>query len=113
MNDPTLLGTLLRGAISLGVLLVVSGIAARFCRTDVHWWIASAVFAVPFAWLLLVSAPRPHEAGLPYAAQWGLCGAAVFAAYRAWLLRGAGGAGAEPDSAPEGSTEPPGDHGPL
>ena len=84
LNDPALLGNVLRGALALGVMVLAAALSARVCRDGTRWGIAAAVFLVLFAWLLIGVAPHPHRAGWLYALEWGVFGAGVYAAIQAY-----------------------------
>jgi hypothetical protein len=104
MNDPAVLGAVLRGVVSLGVLLLGSGVAARLCHSAKSWLVAAALYGGAFAWLMWGVVPQPSEQGLLYSIQWGVFGSAAYASWRASRERAPG-----PDdevSTPE-PTEPP------
>lgn len=83
MSDPALLGAVLRGLVSLGVMLLSSGVAARLCRNATTWIVAAVLYASIFAWLMLRVLPQPSQEGLIYSIQWGLFGSAAYAGWRA------------------------------
>jgi len=86
MNEPELIGTLLRGAVALGIMLLAAGISARICSNRTSWSMAAGVLMLVFLTLLLGVVPDPREAGLLYSLEWGVFGASLYAAGRA--LRG-------------------------
>ena len=98
MNDPALLGNVMRGLVALALLFVLAGAAARVCRTRIAWGVAAVVYGVAFAWLMLGVIPHPHRLGLLYALQWGLFGAGVYAAGRMWSSPANPGHPADPES---------------
>lgn len=83
LNDPELLGNVLRGVVALGIMMLTAGVAARLCRTRTSWLIASVVSLLLFAWLLLGVLPHPHQAGLLYSVQWGVFGTGMYAGIQA------------------------------
>jgi uncharacterized protein (DUF924 family) len=84
LNDPALLGNLLRGVAALAVMVFAVGAATRLCRDGTTWAIAAGVCFVVFAWLLVGVVPHPHRAGFLYALEWGLFGAGIYAAVQAY-----------------------------
>lgn len=87
MSEATWVGIALRAVISLGVLFLGAGLAARVCKGALAWGIASGFYALLFVYLSLGVVPEPNEAGLLYAIQWGACGAALYCSARTlgWL----------------------------
>ena len=92
LDDPELLGDLVRGALALGIMMLASGVAARLCSDRRSWLVASASLLLVFVWLLVGVVPHPHQAGLLYAMQWGFFGAGLYAAARAYRSEAAGDA---------------------
>jgi len=83
LNDPQLVGNVVRGLVALGFMMLAAGGAARLCHSRTSWSIAATVFLLVFVWLLLGVVPHPHQAGLLYALEWGVFGAGVYAIVRA------------------------------
>lgn len=81
------LGNVLRAVLSLAVLFFSVGMASRICTKNSAWLVAMAVFSVLFAYLALSVVPQPTEAGLLYAIEWGVGGAALYCLAQAlgWL----------------------------
>jgi uncharacterized protein (DUF924 family) len=83
LNDPQILGHVMRAIVALGTMLFAAGLAARLCRTRTAWAIAAGGFLLLFLWLQLAVEPHPHQAGLLYSVEWGVFGAAAYAVVRA------------------------------
>ncbi len=86
MEEPGLIGTLLRGAFALAFMMLAAGISTRLCRKRSDWMIAAGALLSIFLFLLLIVVPSPHESGLLYALEWGAFGAAAYSIGR--VLRG-------------------------
>jgi uncharacterized protein (DUF924 family) len=86
MNEPGVIGNLLRGAIALGFMMLAAGIATRLCGRRASWIAAAGALLLAFLLLLVGVAPRPQGSGLLYALEWGMFGAALYATGKA--LRG-------------------------
>ena len=78
MNEIDGLGTALRAVLSLAVLFFSVGLASRICTGTQTWGVATASFAALFLYLALSVVPQPNEAGLLYAIEWGVGGAALY-----------------------------------
>lgn len=84
MNEPGLIGMLLRGAIALGFMMLAAGIATRLCGRRASWMVAAGALWLSFLLLLVGVGPSPQASGLLYALQWGTFGAALYATAKAW-----------------------------
>ena len=78
MNEMNWIGNVLRGVISLAVLFFTVGLASRVCTRPRAWFGATIFFSVAFLYLAISVVPQPTEAGLLYAVEWGIAGAAAY-----------------------------------